>query len=416
MSFNLNGMMQGIGAGLVNYGEILKEQDKQDWDEQQALLKYEREERMNKLKIAADKENTQYTVNATKETAANTLAAQKEQYREENKINWKKANDESSYQQKLGDAAVTNAAANTTQANAQSILQAAQAREAGAKANVSEAQLKLLNENEAKEKAKQEEKITAIEASNLPPAQKEIEKMNVILGKEIQLIKTADSSVRSEDVAKIWKDGIDSYNALEDSEKKKVDSMGAVEGLPGDVYLAKQNVKNFADTMKEMNPKSSVLNPPNGTTSSDTAAGTTGAYNPNTDNTVFVKALTSKDPKAIQEVYQKVVDSGDGEALVAFEKMAKQYGANLQAFPSTEERTKGTGAGSMPTGRSGQSTVMTTPPTYRAPSKGESQVLIKNAMDQMNLSGSYENLDPKSQARVSKQAMNVWRSQQSKGK
>lgn len=405
MSFNVSGMMKGIGAGLVNYGEILKEQDKQDWDEQQALLKYEREERMNKLKIAADKENTKYQVDAQATASANQTAATIAGNNQEFTLGQGKLKIDQQ-----------NANSNTTQANAQSIIQTAQAREANAKAALSETQLKFATEAEAKEKAKQEEKILAIESSNLPPAQKEIEKMNVILGKEIQLIKTADSSVRSEDVAKIWKDGIDSYTALKDSEKTKVDEMAAVEGLPGDVYLAKQNVKNFAETMKEISPKSSVLSPPNGATSADPAAGATGSYNPNTDNTIFVKALTSKDPKAIQEVYQKVVDSGDGEALVAFEKMAEQYGANLQAFPSTQERTKGAGAGSIPTGKGGSPVVIEKTPTYRPPSKGESQALIEKAMNQMKLSGSYENLDNKSQARVSKQAMDIWRSQQSKGK
>jgi len=56
MAFNFGGMMRGLGAGLTQTGAWMKEQEKLDWETQQATLKYEREQHMEKLRMQNQKE------------------------------------------------------------------------------------------------------------------------------------------------------------------------------------------------------------------------------------------------------------------------------------------------------------------------------------------------------------------------
>ena len=56
MAFNFGGMMRGLGAGLTQTGAWMKEQEKLDWETQQATLRYEREMHMEKLRMQNQKE------------------------------------------------------------------------------------------------------------------------------------------------------------------------------------------------------------------------------------------------------------------------------------------------------------------------------------------------------------------------
>jgi len=59
MAFNFGGMMRGLGAGLTQTGAWMKEQEKLDWETQQATLRYEREMHMEALRTKAAKESQQ---------------------------------------------------------------------------------------------------------------------------------------------------------------------------------------------------------------------------------------------------------------------------------------------------------------------------------------------------------------------
>lgn len=65
MGFSFSGMMRGLGAGLVNSGTILADKAKRDWEEQQLMLKLEREEHMERLRLQnqrdLQKENLSFT-------------------------------------------------------------------------------------------------------------------------------------------------------------------------------------------------------------------------------------------------------------------------------------------------------------------------------------------------------------------
>lgn len=59
MGFNFNGMMQGLGGGLVATGQIMKEQEKMNWETEQLKLKYERDQHMQGLRLRAEAEGRQ---------------------------------------------------------------------------------------------------------------------------------------------------------------------------------------------------------------------------------------------------------------------------------------------------------------------------------------------------------------------
>ena len=80
MAFNFGGMMRGLGAGMVGYGEILKENEKRNWESEQARLKELRAENLAKLQMQNQKDLTGMQIQATKEEGAATRAQQSEQF------------------------------------------------------------------------------------------------------------------------------------------------------------------------------------------------------------------------------------------------------------------------------------------------------------------------------------------------
>lgn len=56
MAFNFGGMMQGLGQGLMNSSVLMNEQAKRDWEQQQLMLRLDREEHMERLKMKATSE------------------------------------------------------------------------------------------------------------------------------------------------------------------------------------------------------------------------------------------------------------------------------------------------------------------------------------------------------------------------
>lgn len=53
MGFSFSGMMQGAGAGLTNYGQMLHEQEKMDWETQRDNVRWEREAHFKQLEAKA---------------------------------------------------------------------------------------------------------------------------------------------------------------------------------------------------------------------------------------------------------------------------------------------------------------------------------------------------------------------------
>lgn len=51
MALNFSGMMRGLGAGMVNAGALMEEQNKRNWEQQQLMLKLEREEHLQRLQM-----------------------------------------------------------------------------------------------------------------------------------------------------------------------------------------------------------------------------------------------------------------------------------------------------------------------------------------------------------------------------
>lgn len=66
MGFSFSGMMRGLGAGLVSSGSILQDKAKRDWEEQQLMLKLEREEHLKRLELQANKEAADRSYNLQK--------------------------------------------------------------------------------------------------------------------------------------------------------------------------------------------------------------------------------------------------------------------------------------------------------------------------------------------------------------
>jgi len=71
MAFNFGGMMQGLGQGLMNSSVLMNEQAKRDWEQQQLMLKLDREEHMERLKMKATSEE-----NKLNRTHAETIQKQ----------------------------------------------------------------------------------------------------------------------------------------------------------------------------------------------------------------------------------------------------------------------------------------------------------------------------------------------------
>lgn len=67
MGFSFSGMMQGAGAGLTNYGQMLHEQEKMDWETQRDNVRWERESHFKRLeaKAARDQHTSDNVFTAT---------------------------------------------------------------------------------------------------------------------------------------------------------------------------------------------------------------------------------------------------------------------------------------------------------------------------------------------------------------
>ena len=76
MAFNFGGMMRGLGAGLTQTGAWMKEQEKLDWETQQATLRYEREMHMEGLRTKASKESQERGITSSEKIAGNQITSQ----------------------------------------------------------------------------------------------------------------------------------------------------------------------------------------------------------------------------------------------------------------------------------------------------------------------------------------------------
>ena len=85
MGFNFNGMMQGLGSGLVGYGQAMEAQAKLDWETNRDNVKWEREKHFQELqaKAARDQhsEDLQYTTDQNNIQRQDTLEQQSEDRR-----------------------------------------------------------------------------------------------------------------------------------------------------------------------------------------------------------------------------------------------------------------------------------------------------------------------------------------------
>lgn len=83
MAFNFSGMMQGLGQGLMNSSVLMNEQAKRDWEQQQLMLKLDREEHMERLRMQSQKELTGMQLSATAEQNRLTREQQASQFTQE---------------------------------------------------------------------------------------------------------------------------------------------------------------------------------------------------------------------------------------------------------------------------------------------------------------------------------------------
>jgi len=81
MAFNFGGMMRGLGAGMVGYGEILKENEKRNWESEQSRLRELRAENLAKLQMQNQKDLAGMQIDATKEEGAATRKQQADQFK-----------------------------------------------------------------------------------------------------------------------------------------------------------------------------------------------------------------------------------------------------------------------------------------------------------------------------------------------
>lgn len=334
MSFNLNGMMQGIGAGLVNYGEILKEQDKQDWDEQQALLKYEREERMNRLKIAADKENTQLQVNAQVSTADKNrqvdydkLSQQKTEFNETNALNKQKIENDT--------LATTSQVARNDAAIA---LDAAQAENAKATAAGTRQNTEQI--------AKLDSAIQTYAETMFPDSPER----QVIFAYQMKNGKTSENKpLAPEIVTQAMKQAEAQAATIEENStewkqvKQKLATQKGSEPSPTEVrnaIVTSLTSISISQLEKDLGVSQGggVLGGSGTSKSSASTPEKPKEFDLVKDRLVITEAFKSKDPKAIDEVKKIVMDSGSPEALDFLKQTAKSFNVSLDWTATPEEK------------------------------------------------------------------------------
>jgi len=123
--FNFGGMMQGMGAGMVQTGAWMKEQEKLDWETQQATLKYERDMHMEKLRLQAAKEGQERGIASSEKISGNQIASTERvagegRTLEREKLDVTRAANESqaAYQNRMAGAAESNAATSANESAA----------------------------------------------------------------------------------------------------------------------------------------------------------------------------------------------------------------------------------------------------------------------------------------------------------
>lgn len=79
MGFNFAGMMQGLGQGLVNSSVLMNEQAKRDWEQQQLMLKLDREEHLEKLRMSNQRTLQTENLSAQKELTGMKIASDEKQ-------------------------------------------------------------------------------------------------------------------------------------------------------------------------------------------------------------------------------------------------------------------------------------------------------------------------------------------------
>jgi len=336
MGFNFEGMMQGVGAGLVNYGEILKEQDKQEWDNQQALLKYEREERLKKLEISANKENTQNQLTSAETIAANKL-----------KVDQQQADSQSTYQGKLGDAATANAAAETKKVELSEGLQEAN------KALI-QAQANSLNATAAGTKA------TTQQIADLDAATQKYAEIAFPNDPERQVIfayqmkygkKTDESKPLSPDiVTQAMKQAEAQADTIEvnSTEWKKVKNQLATQkgSEPSDVEVRNAIVTSLTSIKisqleKDLGVSQSGVLGGSGTKKAETPSGTK-TWDPAVDEQFVLSVLKTGDPAKIDELKKAIAASGDPKAIESLTRNAKTINYDLTRTATPEEQSKAT--------------------------------------------------------------------------
>ncbi len=297
MSFNFNGMMRGLGQGLVNYGTIMKENQKMQWETDQARLKNEREEHLEDLRWKREQE----------------AAAENRDWQSK-----EKAADRTQQAEQFGmsydlDKAKTEASIAASQASAANDAERIRLQREAVNKESPEGQVKAL-----------EEKISLVEQSKAIPEEMKPAIINGMLGvkneKGINIPgEVYNSAIKSAD------ERIAAMQSDEDV-KKEVETRAKAAGIPASeawehqrsIYI-ENDLQGYVDQSVEGRSKG-MLNTPKKTT----------GFEPDKDIPQLLALRDSKDPQD-QALYTK--------ALVVFKQQDPENYYKFMEQNSKEQQT-----------------------------------------------------------------------------